>query len=122
MDAVTPLEGDTSLYVPLKISSKLQRRSLIFTGACSSAIPDSLYTDLMTDVNVVKTLEIAKYKTVRMASGKSLPVLGEIVLKFFIHDKEFEESFMFLPTMKCVILRNPFFAKYQVGVFPSFLI
>ena len=44
-----------------------------------------------------------------MASDKSLPVLGEIVLKFFIHDSEFEEIFMILPTMNSVILGSPFF-------------
>ena len=108
------------LDVPLKFSSKLRRRSLIDTGACSSAIPESLYTELMTDVDVMKTLvKNAKYKTVRMASGKSLPVLGEIVLKFFIHDSEFEETFMILPTMNSVILGTLFFSKYPVGMFPG---
>ena len=113
-DAVIPLEGDTLLYVPLKFSSKLRRRSLIDTGACSSAIPESLYTELMTDANVMKTLvKNAKCKTVRMASGKSLPVLGEIVLKLFIHDSEFEETFMILPTMNSVILGSPFFQNIK---------
>ena len=108
MDAVIPLDGDTLLYVPLTFSSKLRRRSLIDTGACSSVIPESLYTELMTDVNVVKTLvKNAKYKTVRMASGKSLPVLGVIVLKFFIHDSDIEKTFLILPTMSSDILGSP---------------
>ena len=112
LDAVIPLEGDTLLYAPLKFSSKLRRCLLIDTGACSSAIPKSLYTELMTDANVMETLvKNAKNKTVRMASDKSLPVIGEIVLKFFIHDSEFEEVFMILPTMNSVILGSPFFKK-----------
>ena len=44
--AVLPLEGDTLLYVPLKISAKIKRRSMIDTGACASAIPESLYREI----------------------------------------------------------------------------
>ena len=106
------LEGATLLYVPLKFSSITRRRSLIDTGACSSAIPESLYNEIMSDENVVKTpLKNSNYKTVRMASGKSLPVLGEVILKFFFHETEFEEVFMILPTMNSVILGRPFFCK-----------
>ena len=81
------------------------------TGSCSSAIPESFHAELMTDLNVVKTMvKNAKYKTVRMASEKSIPVHREIVLNFF-HESEIEETFTILPTKNSDVLGSLFSAK-----------
>ena len=88
--AVISLE-DTLLSVRLKFSTKIKRRFSIDTGACPSDITESQYKkSLLVDDIQKRLILISQFKTVRMASGKSLKVIGEIALKFRIHDFEFE--------------------------------
>ena len=56
--AVLPLEGDTLLYVPLKISAKIKRSCMTDTGACASAIPESLYREFFFNDNRKTTHQI----------------------------------------------------------------
>ena len=119
--AVILLEGDKLLYVPLEFSAKIKTRSLIDTGTCAIAIPESLCKEILLNDEIEKRrIPNSQFKIVRMTSGKSLQVIGEIALKFRIHDFEFEENFLILPKMNCIISGSPFFfTKYQVGIFPG---
>ena len=109
--AAFPLEN-TLLHVPLKFSTKIKRRFLIDTGACASDIPESQYKESLLNDDIGKRLIlISQFKTLRMACGKSLQVIGEIALKFRIHDFEFEKNFVILPTLISIILGSPFCTK-----------
>ena len=119
-NAYIPLEGDILSYVQLKFSPDFRKRALIDTGACANAIPKKLFEYLQRNFpEKIGNLDKSEYEYVRLASGKLLPVNGEVQLKFNLANIEFEEIFLVLPTMNSMVLGNPFFKNHDVGIYPS---
>ena len=51
---------------------------------------------------------------VQIANGNIVPVRKQVLLRFFIGGKIFEETFMILPTMGNILIGMSFFKKYSV--------
>ena len=51
---------------------------------------------------------------VQIANGSIVPVRKQVLLRFFIGGKVFEETFMILPTMGNILIGMSFFKKYSV--------
>ena len=118
MCAVLPLEGE-NLYVRLKCSSQIKRRALIDTGSCANALPESLFNDINLTNRKSLTLEKHLFNSVRMASGRRVPVDKQAKISFQIGPHYFQDSFLILPTMSSVILGNPFFKKHNITIDPK---
>ena len=118
MCAVLPLEGKNLSYVRLKFSSQLKRRTLIDTGSCANALPESLFNDINLTNPKPLTLEKLFFNSVRMASGQRVPVDKQAKISFEFGTHFFQDSFIILPTMSSVILGNPFFKKHNITIDP----
>ena len=53
---------------------------------------------------------------VQIANGNIVPVRKQVLLRFFIGEKIFEETFMILPTMGNILIGMSFFKKYSVSL------
>ena len=111
MCAVLPLEDENLSYVRLKFSSQIKRRALIDTGSCAKALLESLFRDLNLTNPKSSTLENPVFNSVRRVSGQRLPVDKQAKKLFQIGPHYFQNNFLILPTMKSVVLGNPFFKK-----------
>ena len=113
---VLPLEGENFSYVRLKFSSQIKRRALIDTGSCANALPESLFNDINLKNTKSLTLERPFFNSVRMASGQNVPVDKQAEITFQIGPHFFQDSFLILPTMKSVLLGNPFIKKHNFTI------
>ena len=50
----------------------------------------------------------------QIAKGNIVPVRKQVMLRFFIGGKVFEDTFMVLPTMGNILIGMSFFKKYSV--------
>ena len=48
------------------------------------------------------------------ANGNIVPVRNQVQLRFSIEDKEFEETFLILPTMRTILIGMSIFKQYSV--------
>ena len=107
------------MYVNLNFTCNFKKRALIDTGACANAMPTSVYDSLYELLSEKPTILTSNFSSVKLASGKSLNVLGETILTFQIFDETFTESVLVLPTMNSIVLGNPFFTKHNVSILPA---
>ena len=117
MCAVLSLEGENLSYVRLKFSNQNKRRASIDTGSCANALPESLFNDLNLTSPKSLTLEKLFFNSVRMASGRRVPVDKQAKISFQIGPHCFQDSFLILPTMNSVILGNHF-KKHNITIDP----
>ena len=89
MCAVPPLQGKYLFYVRLKIFSQ----TLIDTSSCAKALPAPLSNDLNLTNAKSLTLEKLFLNSVRMASGKRVPVDKQAKISFQIGPHYFQDTF-----------------------------
>ena len=84
MCAVLPIEGENLSYVRLNFSSQIKRRTLIDTGYCANALPESLCNDITLTNPKSFSIEKPSFNSVRMASGQRVPVDQQAKISFQI--------------------------------------
>ena len=67
----------------------------------------------------ISELPHASFVNKKIASGRSVRVLGQVDVKFKVNDHNFQDSFLVLPSMNSFVLSNPFFKKYNIEVNPG---
>ena len=102
------------LYVPLQFRA-YENFSLLDTGAIQSALSEAELRRILSahPAALLQELPAPEFK-VQIANGSIVPVRKQVLLRFFIGGKVFEETFMVLPTMGNVLIGMSFFKKYSV--------
>ena len=114
------LEGENLMYIPLKFENKLRRRALIDTGACANAMPADFYEKLKEkSPQSFSKLQHASFMNVKVASGRTVKVSAQVYVKFKINYHKFQDTFLILASMNSIVLGNPFFKKYNIGISPG---
>ena len=104
---------DKMLYVPLQFR-QYENHGLLDTGAIRSAMSeDELRRILSTHPAALLEEYPAPDFKVQIANGSIVPDRKQILLRFFIGGKVFEETFMILPTMGNILIGMSFFKKYS---------
>ena len=102
------------LYVPLQFR-EYENFGLLDTGAIQSALSEAELRRILTahPAALLQELPAPEFK-VQIANGNIVPVRKQVLLRFFIEGKIFEETFMVLPTMGNILIGMSFFKKYSV--------
>ena len=102
------------LYVPLQFR-EYENFGLLDTGAIQSALSEAELRCILAahPAALLQELPAPEFK-VQTANGNIVPVKKQVLLRFFIGGKIFEETFMVLPTMGNVLIGMSFFKKYSV--------
>ena len=102
------------LYVPLQFR-QYENHGLLDTGAIQSAMSEDELRRI-TAAHPAALLEEypAPDFKVQVAKGSIVPVRKQVLLRFFIGVKIFEETFMILLTMGNILIGMSFFKKYSV--------
>ena len=105
---------DKMLYVPLQFRG-YENVGLLNTGAIQSALSEAELRRILSahPAALLQELPAPEFK-VQIANGSIVPVRKQVLLRFFIGGKVFEETFMVLPTMGDVLIGMSFFKKYSV--------
>ena len=105
---------DRMLYVPLQFRA-YENFGLLDTGAIQSALSEAELRRILTahPAALLEELPAPEFK-VQIANGNIVPVRKQVLLRFFIGGKIFEETFMVLPTMGNILIGKSFFKKYSV--------
>ena len=105
---------DKMLYVPLQFRA-YENFGLLDTGAIQSALSEAELRRILSahPAALLQELPAPEFK-VQIANGSIVPVRKQVLLRFFIGGKVFEETFMVLPTMGNVLIGMSFFRKYSV--------
>ena len=105
---------DKMLYVPLQFR-EYENFGLLDTGAIQSALSEAELRRILTahPAALLQELPAPEFK-VQIANGNIVPVRKQVLLRFFIGGKIFEETFMVLPTMGNILIGMSFFKKYSV--------
>ena len=102
------------LYVPLQFRA-YENQGLLDTGAIQSAMSEN---ELRRILQAHPAAQLEEYPApdfkVQIANGSIVPVRKQVLLRFFIGGKVFEETFMILPTMGNILIGMSFFKKYSV--------
>ena len=102
------------LYVPLQFR-EYENEGLLDTGAIQSAMSEN---ELRRILQAHPAAQLEEYPApdfkVQIANGNIVPVRKQVLLRFFIGGKIFEETFMILPTMGNILIGMSFFKKYSV--------
>ena len=102
------------LYVPLQFRA-YGNQGLLDTGAIQSAMSEN---ELRRILQAHPAAQLEEYPApdfkVQIANGSIVPVRKQVLLRFFIGGKVFEETFMILPTMGNILIGMSFFKKYSV--------
>ena len=53
---------------------------------------------------------------IQIANGNLVPVRKQVLLRFYVAGKVFEETFLILPTMGTILIGMSFFEKYSVNL------
>ena len=102
------------LYVPLQFR-QYENHGLLDTGAIRSAMSeDELRRILSAQPAALLDEYPAPDFEVQFANGSIVPVRKQVLLRFFIGGKVFEETFMILPTMGNILIGMSFFKKNSV--------
>ena len=105
---------DKMLYVPLQFR-EYENFGLLDTGAIQSALSEAELRRILTahPAALLQELPAPEFK-VQIANGNIVPVRKQVLLRFFIGGKIFEETFMVLPTMGNILIGMSFFKKNSV--------
>ena len=105
---------DRMLYVPLQFR-QYENHGLIDTGAIQCAMSEDKPRRILSahPAALLEEYPAANFK-VQIANGSIVPVRKQVLLRFFIGGKIFEETFMILPTMGNILIGMSFFKKYSV--------
>ena len=102
------------LYVPLQFRA-YENLGLLDTGAIQSAMSEN---ELRRILQAHPAAQLEEYPApdfkVQIANGSIVPVRKQVLLRFFIGGKVFEETFMILPTMGNILIGMSFFKKFSV--------
>ena len=102
------------LYVPLQFR-EYENEGLLDTGAIQSAMSEN---ELRRILQAHPAAQLEEYPApdfkAQIANGNIVPVRKQVLLRFFIGGKIFEETFMILPTMGNNLIGTSFFKKYSV--------
>ena len=86
------------MYIPLQLA-QYEKQASLDTGAIQSAMSETeLRTILTTHPSALFKGKPALDFRVRIANGKIVPVRKQVLLRFFIAENKFEETFIILPT------------------------
>ena len=102
------------LYVPRHFR-EYENNGLLDTGAMQSAMTENELRQIL-QAHPVAQLEDcpAPDFKVQIENGSIVPVLKQVLLRYFIWGKFFEETFMILPTVGNILIGLSFFKKYSV--------
>ena len=105
---------DKMPYVPLQFR-EYENFGLLDTGAIQSALSEAELRRILSahPAALLQELPAPEFK-VQIANGSIVPVRKQVLLRFFVGGKVFEETFMVLPTMGNVLIGMSFFKKYSV--------
>ena len=102
---------DRMLYVPLQFRA-YENFGLLDTGAIQSALSEAELRRILTahPAALLEELPAPEFK-VQIANGNIVPVRKQVLLRFFIGGKIFEETFMVLSTNRNILMGMFFFKK-----------
>ena len=104
------------LYVPLHFR-EYENYLLLDTGAIQRAISEN---ELRRILQAHPAAQLEYYPATdlkfQIAKGIIIPVRKQVLLRFFIGGKVFEETFMILPTMGNILMGKSFFKKESVDL------
>ena len=105
---------DKIIYVSLQFR-QYKNHGLLDTGAIRSAMSEDELRRLLSahPAALLEEYPAPDFK-VQIANGSIVPVLKQVLLRFFIGSKVFEETFMILSTMGNILIGMSFFKKYSV--------
>ena len=105
---------DKMLYVPLQFRA-YENHGLLDTGAIRSAMSEDELRRILSahPAALLEEYPAPDFK-IQIANGSIVPVRKQVLLRFFIGGKVFEETFMILPTMGNILIGMSFFKKYSV--------
>ena len=105
---------DKMLYVPLQFR-QYENHGLLDTGAVRSAMSEDELRRILSahPAALLEEYPAPDFK-VQIANGSIVPVRKQVLLRFFIGGKVFEEIFMIRPTMGNILIGMSFFKKYSV--------
>ena len=102
------------LYVPLQFR-EYENQGLLDTGAIQSTMSEN---ELRRILQAHPAAQLEEYPApdfkVQIANGNIVLVRKQVLLRFFIGGKIFEDTFMILPTMGNILIGMSFFKKYSV--------
>ena len=107
---------DKMLYVPLQFD-KYENHALLDTGAIQSAMSEAELRKITTahPEAILQELPPPNFK-IQIANGNLIPVRKQVLLRFYVAGKVFEETFLILPTMGTILIGMSFFEKYSVNL------
>ena len=107
---------DKMLYVPLQFD-KYENNALLDTGAIQSAMSEAELRKITTAHSeaILQELPPPNFK-IQIANGNLVPVRKQVLLRFYVAGKVFEETFLILPTMGTILIGMSFFEKYSVNL------
>ena len=107
---------DKMLYVPLQFD-KYENSALLDTGAIQSAMSEAELRKITTahPEAILQELPPPNFK-IQIANGNLVPVRKQVLLRFYVAGKVFEETFLILPTMGTFLIGMSFFEKYSVNL------
>ena len=107
---------DKMLYVPLQFD-KYENHALLDTGAIQSAMSEAELRKITTahPEAILQELPPLNFKF-QIANGNLVPVRKQVLLRFYVAGKVFEETFLILPTMGTILIGMSFFEKYSVNL------
>ena len=105
---------DKIIYVSLQFR-QYKNHGLLDTGAIRSAMSEDELRRLLSahPAALLEEYPAPDFK-VQIANGSIVPVRKQVLLRFFIGGKVFEETFMILSTMGNILIGMSFFKKYSV--------
>ena len=104
------------LFVPLQFNN-YENQGLLDTGAVQSALSETELRKITAahPEAVLDELPPPNFN-VQIANGNLVPIRKQVLLRFFIAGKVFEEVFLVLPTMGTILIGMSFFEKYSVNL------
>ena len=104
---------DKMLYVPLQFD-KYENHALLDTGAIPSAMSEAELRKITTahPEAILQELTPPNFK-IQIANGNLVPVRKQVLLRFYLAGKVFEETFLILPTMGTILIGMSFFEKHS---------
>ena len=103
-DTLQLSDKERMLYVPLQFR-EYENFDLLDTGAIQSALSEAELRRILTALTGISLQELpAPEFKVQFANDNIVPIRKQVLLRFFIGGKIFEETFMVLPTMGNVLI------------------
>ena len=95
--------------------AEYEKQALLDTGAIQSATSQTELHNILTThpMALTEKMPAPEFK-VQIANGDLVSVRKQVLLRFFIADKQFEEMFMILTTMGNILTGMSFFKQYSL--------